>query len=242
MVITSKAIVLNSIKYADYDLIVKCYTEIGIKSYMIKRIFKQKKGKLTSAFFQPLTQLEITAAYNPNKTLHFIKEAKISVPYTTIPNNVVKQTILVFLSEVLSGALREEEANPQLFSYLETAFIWLDTHSETSNFHLLFLMNLTKFLGFYPEKRNNSLYFDLEDGKFIDKIISKQYISGENLIYFKQLLGTNFDVLNELKFNKKIRQYLLEILIQYFELHLPGYRKHYEKILAVCYLFFTIHF
>jgi DNA repair protein RecO (recombination protein O) len=225
MVITSKAIVLSAIKYSDYDLIVKCYTEQGIRSYLIKRIYKQKKGKITPAFFLPLTQLEITANYNLNRTLYFIIEAKINNAYYSISSNIVKQSIAIFLSEVLSNALREEEENEKLFSYLETALIWLDTHEKTSNFHLLFLMNLTKFLGFYPEKNQDLLYFDLEDGKFTNKIKSNNYITGEKLKSFKLLLGTNFDVLNELNFNKKTRQDLLEILIQYFELHLPGFRK-----------------
>jgi len=222
---TTKAIVLSTIKYADYDIIVKCYTELGIKSYLVKRIFKQKRGKLSPAFFQPLTQLEITANYNPNRTLHFIKEANINYSYTTIFADVAKQTIAVFLSEVLTKTLREEETNQQLFAYLETAFIWLDTHNMSSNFHLLFLMNLTKYLGFYPEKDTNCLYFDLESGKFSNQPTSNHYISGENLTYFRMLLGTNFDVLHELKFNKKVRQNILEILIQYFQLHLPGFSK-----------------
>lgn len=237
MVTTTKAIVLSSIKYADYDLIVKCYTELGIKSYIIKRIFKQKKGKLSPAYFQPLTQLEITANYNPNRTLHFIKEANINYSYTTISIDVVKQTIVIFLAEVLSSVLREEEINNDLYTYIETTLIWLDTHTKTADFHLLFLLNLTRYLGFYPQKVNDSLYFDLEEGKFTNKTVSKYYITGENLIYFKTLLGINFDVLNQVKFNKIIRQNILEILIQYFELHLPGFRK--PKSLEVLKTVFT---
>jgi len=225
MVATTKAIVLSTIKYSDYDIIVKCYTELGVKSYLVKNIFKQRKGKLSPAFFQPLTQLEITANYNPNKTLHFINEVTVNYSYTTISTDVAKQTIAVFLSEVLTKALREEEANEKLFAYLEIVFKWLDTHSMSANFHLLFLMNLTKYLGFYPEKENGSLYFDLEAGKFSNHRSSNQYISGENLVHFKTLLGTNFDVLHELKFNKNVRQMILEYLIQYFQLHLPGFSK-----------------
>lgn len=225
MIATTNAIVLSAVKYADHDLIVKCYTELGVKSYLIKRIFKQKKGRITPAFFLPLTQLEITANYNPNRTLHFIKDLKIRFPYKTISSDVIKQTIVIFLSEVLTNSLREEEENASLFSYLEAALIWLDTHSKTANFHLLFLMNLTKHLGFYPEKDQNLLYFNLESGRFLEKQGIYHTISGENLIHFRSLLGTNFDVLEKLKFSKSIRQDLLEIVIQYFELHLPGYRK-----------------
>ncbi len=225
MIVTTKAIVLSALKYADYDLIVKCYTEIGIKTFLLKRIFKQKKGKLSPAFFQLLTQLEITANFKPNKTLHFISEVNINYPYTTISQDVAKQTIVVFLSEVLSTVLREEEANPKLFSYIETALQWLDTHTKTANFHLIFLINLTKYLGFYPENSNDTLYFDLQNGKFTDSKSSLHLLSGENLTQFKTLLGTNFDAIETLKYTKKIRQELLEILIEYFELHLHGFRK-----------------
>ena len=225
MLITSQAIVLSAIKYADYDLIVKCYTEIGIKSYLVKRIFKQKKGKITPAFFLPLTQLEITADYRNNKTLHFIKEVKIAHPYQSIPNDVIKQTMVLFLSDVLSGVLKEEEENEQLFAFIRTALIWLDTHTKTANFHLLFLLNLTKHLGCYPEFIPDSAYFDLEAGKSSQVIESKHYLTDQNLTKFISLLGTNFDGIEMLKFNKGERQELLEIIIQYFELHLPGYRK-----------------
>ena len=165
MLKTSKAIVLKAVKYAEADLIVSCYTELGLKSYFIKRIFKVKKGPLSPAFFAPLNQLEITANYKANKSLHFIKEVKLSYPYSSIFNNIIKQSIVIFLSEVLSATLKEEEENNQLFSFIETALIWLDTHNEIANFHLLFLLNLTKYLGFYPQNNIDLPYFDLEQGR-----------------------------------------------------------------------------
>jgi len=231
MIQTHKAIVLSSLKYGEADLIVKCYTEIGLKSYMLKGILKQKKGRIASAYFLPLSQLELTANYPPQKQLFFIKEVGVAYPYQRIATDIVKQTIVVFLSEVLSSALKEEEANPSLFSYIETALQWLDTHEQTSNFHLLFLMNLTRHLGFYPEFSGSMTYFDLVEGKFTNHFVSKHYISGEQLGYFKAILGTNFDALASVKFNKKSRQELLEILIEYFELHLSGFKK--PKSLAV---------
>jgi len=232
MVVTTKAIVLSSIKYADSDLIVKCYTELGIKSFLVKRIFKQKKGKLTPAFFQPLTQLEITANYNSNRTLHFIQEASLNYAYTTISINVVKQTIVIFLSEILSKTMQEEEKNEQLFQYLETSLIWLDTNDEVSNFHLLFLLNLTKHLGFHPEKENIEYpFFSLEEGRFLNSIPKINFISGNNLRFFKLLLGINFEGLHELKLNGNERQTILDILLKYFELHLSGFNK--PKSLAI---------
>ena len=226
MVITTKAIVLSSVKYADYDLIVRCYTELGIKSFLVKGIFKQKKGKLTPAFFQPLTQLEITYNLNSNRTLHFIQEANINYAYTSISINVIKQAIVIFLSEILSKTLREEEKNEQLFQYIETSLIWLDTNDEVSNFHLLFLLNLTKHLGFHPEKENMEYpFFSLEEGRFLNLNPKNNYISDENLTYFKSLLGINFVGLHKLKFNATVRRSILDILLRYFELHLSGFNK-----------------
>ena len=159
MLVTTKAIVLSTIKYGDADLIVKCYTQEGLKSYMLKRILKAKKGKLKAAYFQPLTQLELVAKHNVKGNLNFIKEAKVSYPYSSITFDISKQAIALFLSEILNKSIHEEEVNAPLFEYIETALIWLDTHNNVANFHLLFLVNLTKHLGFYPEKEKDDFLF-----------------------------------------------------------------------------------
>ncbi len=232
MLSTTKAIVLSAIKYGDADLIVKCYTQVGLKSYMLKGVLKSKKGKLKAAYFQPLTHLELVAKHNNKGNLNFIKEVKISYPYSTVPFDIVKQTMVLFLSEVLVKSIYEEEQNNQLFEYIETALIWLDTNGEVANFHLLFLLNLTKHLGFYPEKEDtNSIFFDLEEGRFTNSIPRNNIVTGENLTYLKALLGINFEGLYTLKFNGLIRQSILDILIRYFELHLPGF--HRPKSLAI---------
>jgi len=222
----TKAIVLSSIKYGESDLIVKCYTEFGVRSYLLKRILKTKKGKLKASYFQPLTQLQLIAAHNEKGNLNYIKEANTSTPYRTIHTNIIKQTIVLFLSEVLSKSLYEEEVNKELFEYLETSLIWLDTHDGVSNFHLLFLLKLSKHLGFYPDKENCDLnYFDLQEGVFLNYKPKNQYITNDELSHFRILLGTNFDRLDSLKFNGKVRQETLDILIRYFELHLPMFQK-----------------
>jgi DNA repair protein RecO (recombination protein O) len=225
MITTTKAVVLNAIKYSDSDLIVKCYTQLGVKSFIIKGLFKKKKGKITPGFFQSLTLLEITAKYESKRSLSFVRDVNLAYSFSTIFADISKQTMVLFLAEVLTNSLREEESNPKLFTYIETALKWLDTNSETLNFHLLFLINLTKHLGFYPDKSDNGKYFDLEAGNFSNGQTSKFCISENESLLFKSLLGTNFDGLNRLNFSKKNRQLLLETIIQYYELHLPGFRK-----------------
>jgi DNA repair protein RecO (recombination protein O) len=226
-VVATKAIVLSSLKYSDSSLIVKCYTqEEGLKTYLIRGILKAKKGGLKVAYFQPLTQLNIVASHNNKGTLNSIKEVQISNPYKTIYKDIIKQSVVMFLSEVLSYSIKEEENNYPLFDYLETGLIWLDLHDKIANFHLLFLLNLTRFLGFYPDlSEKDKLGFDLVEGNFTDLTSQKNIINGNNFYQFKKLLGINFDSIENVSFNKHERQVVLKIIIRYFELHLDGFKK-----------------
>ncbi|MDT7831138.1 DNA repair protein RecO [Flavobacteriaceae bacterium S356] len=225
--LTTKAIVIGVIKYSDTSLIAKLYTESdGLKSYMLKGILKSKKGKLKPAYFQPLTLLNITASHNAKGRLNTIRDTHVQYPSISIYKNVIKQSIVLFLSEILSSSIQEEEPNPRLYEFLENAIYWLDNHDKVSNFHLLFLLNLTKFLGFYPDVSDNGKNgFNLIEGIFTDLTNANDTISGEKLIQFKRLLGIDFDSVENILFHKSERQLILQIIIRYFELHLDGFKK-----------------
>ena len=226
MLVNTKAIVLTSLKYGEADIIVKCFTEEGVKTYLLKRILKSKSKKINIAYFQPLTQLNLTAVHNKKGNLNSIREAKTRYIYQSIPVDIYKQAIVFFLAEVLSYTLQEEEKNPNLFQYIETTLVWLDSHDNTANFHLLFLLNLTKHLGFYPKvKKESTLYFNLLEGNFTNTKPLSKFVSGKNLILFKSLIGTNFDVIERLQLNSKSRIILIDILLEYYEFHLPGFKK-----------------
>lgn len=227
MLVPTKAIVISKLKYRDNDLIVKCYTEgFGIQSYLLRGILKSKKGKLKTAYFQLLSQLELIVNYRETRSLQSISEVKPFAFYQSIYSNVAKSAIVMFLAEVLSGVLKEEEKNESLFTYLETTLLWLDANDEFSNFHLLFLLNLSRYLGFYPDlNHSDSNFFNLEDGKFQSKKTNIYCISDEILMQFKKLLGINFDALNSVKINSGQRQELLNMILLYFELHLGSLKK-----------------
>lgn len=227
MQVQTKAIVLSSLKYGDTSLIVRCYTEkSGVKTYILRSILKAKKGKLRAAYFQPLSQLEIVASHSNKGTLNSIKEASVSYSYGSLYSDYVKQSIVYFIAEMLSNSVQEEEGNESLFSYLETSLKWLDLHENVSNFHFVFLMNLTKFLGFYPDETTlQNLSFHMKEGIFTNKPFVGPCLTGNDLVLFKSVLGIKFDVSNELSLNVNSRQRLLEIMIEYYELHLMGFRK-----------------
>ncbi|MBE7629219.1 DNA repair protein RecO [Tenacibaculum piscium] len=228
--ITTKAIVLSAIKYGDTSLIVSCFTlEEGITSYMIRGVLTSRKGALKKAYFQPLTQLQIVANHrqkNSKNALNSIKEAQVIYAYQDIYTSIVKQSIVLFLSEILSKVIREEQKNDVLYQYLETALIWLDTHDKIANFHLVFLLNLSKFLGFYPDvSQSNKPAFNLEEGRFTEAQYEKLILTGSELMLFKKLLGINFDAINTLSYDKKERKSILGIIIRYFELHVAGFKE-----------------
>ncbi|WP_026775614.1 DNA repair protein RecO [Polaribacter sp. Hel_I_88] len=226
-IVNTKAIVLSSLKFGDTSLIVKCYTEEeGVKSYLLRGVLKPKKTGIKSAYFQPLTQLKIIAKHNTKGTLNAIKEVQVVNPYKTIHTDIVKQSVVFFLSEILASSIQEEEQNKTLYSYLETAFTWLDVHDKIANFHLLFLLNLTGFLGFYPDtSQKDKIGFNLLEGNFSNNTADKNVLFKNDFYQFKKLLGINFDTIENVSYSKDERQLVLQMIIEYFKLHLDSFRK-----------------
>lgn len=226
MLSKNNSIVLSKLKYGDHDLIIKCYTkQRGIVTYLLKGILKSKKSQSKTIYYQALSQLEIEENYRSNKSLQYIKDVRFSYMYKTLHNNVYKSAIVIFLSEVLSIVLKEEEPNKALFQYITAALQYLDTEDQFSNFHLLFLLKLTRYLGFKPGDDTSLPYFNLQSGIFEPISSDKYSIQGENLTLLKLFLGINFDDLNTIKINSKQRQAFLQLLLFYFELHLGNFKK-----------------
>jgi len=226
MLLSLNVIVLSKIRYKESDLIVKCYSQQkGVVSFILKGVLKTKKNK-KAGYFQLLSQLNIESDFKPNRTLQYVKEVKNSIPYNSLQTNIYKSSIVLFIAEVLSIVLKEEEQNDTLYSYLEASLQWLDLNESFANFHLLFLLNLTKHLGFYPDDTNKDFfYFNLAEGKFTINNLNQLTISGADLNLFKSLLGTNFDALDDIKINAKQRLVFLNHLLKYYELHLLGFKK-----------------
>jgi DNA repair protein RecO (recombination protein O) len=227
MLISTKAIVLSKIRYKDYDLIIKCYTkDFGVQTYLIKNALKTKKGKFKPAYFQPLSILEVEADHKNNRSLQYFKDIKLHINHRTLHTNVLKSTIVMFLSEVLSNILIEEEKNLTLYNFLENALIWFDECKTNTNFHLVFLIQLTKYLGFYPEApQNKTQYFNLEEGKFQFKKTGVFCVSGNNLVLLKHLLGIKFDESKSLVINSIQKREFLNMILLYFKLHLDGFKQ-----------------
>ncbi|MGM1054593.1 MAG: DNA repair protein RecO [Bacteroidota bacterium] len=239
MLVKTNAIVISALKYAEADLIVKCYTQkSGLKTYILRGILRSKKGKFKTSMFQPLSQLELVAKHKDKGTLEYLQEAKMLNIYKTLHTDVVKSSVVLFISEILRNAIQEEEENEALYHYLETTLNWLDHHESFANFHLLFMLKLTRYLGFYPDDSNTDFdYFNLLDGMFQDMETNNYCIEGQNSAILKQLLGTNFDGLDLLKLTKTNRSHFLEMLLVYYQLHIDAFKK--PKSLSVLHEIFN---
>ena len=143
MLVSTEAIALSTIKYSESSIIFKCYTlSDGIKTYMIRGVRSKKNKSNSIALFQPLTILEINANHKNNFGIENINSAKILIPYKSIPFDILKNSLVLFLSEILSKCIIEEEQNKQMYNYIKSSLLWLDSASEYVNFHIQFLIKL----------------------------------------------------------------------------------------------------
>ncbi len=227
MLAKTKAIVLHHIKYSESSIIVYVYTEqLGRQSYLIRGINK-KNSAVKRSIFQPLYLLQLEAYSQKTKTLHSIKSAEIDVPFQSIPYDIRKSTVALFISEILYRAIKEEEANATLFNYLYHSIQVFDLLSENfNNFSLCFLMQLSKFLGFYPLDNYSEInsFFDLQEGVFSPTPPPhRHYLSTETSRWFHILYPINlFDSLQTIVIPKAIRNELLIKMMEYYRLHLEG--------------------
>lgn len=223
MLVKTKAIVISSLKYQEKSLIVKCFTQSdGLKSYFVPNAFSAKKSNQKIAYFQPFSILEIEANHKNKGILEHFKEIKLAYSYQTIATDVVKSSIILFLSEMLHHSIKEEEENENLFTFLETALLWLDNHEEITNFHLIFLLQMTKFFGFFPNKANGN-YFEMIDGVF-SEYQGTSCLNFQETVLLKKLLELKFDSSKKL-FLASERQQLLKFIIDYYSIHLDGFKK-----------------
>jgi len=227
MLYKTRGIVLNSVKYSETSLIIKIYTEeFGLQSYMVRGV-RSKSAKIKPALLQNLSLVDLEVYHKEKKSIQTIKELRPGYTFSSIPFNMKKSAVAVFINEILYKAIREEEQNTELFRFIYESVKLLDMEPGLNpNFHLLFMVHLTKFLGFFPKNNfsDQTNTFDLQEGVF-----KKQDLPGELLLimpgtgYLNNLINGTFDKLSTLQIPSKIRTLLLDNLIKYYTLHLPGF-------------------
>ena len=222
----TRGIVFQKVKYAESAVIVKIYTEAyGLLSFIVRGL-KSKRSFLKTAHFQGLSLLDLDITYKENKSLHHIREIKVLHAYQDVRFNPVKQSILFFLNEVLIKTLKEETSDRILFEWLFNALTWFDlTEKEVINFHLVFLFQFSKFLGFYPKFTDSEKirYFDMQEGLFqFNQPDHPNYLKGNFIKQMAAIGRSTFEDNNTIKINNVDRRKILDTLIKYYQLHMPN--------------------
>jgi len=223
----TKGIVLHHVRYGDNNLIVHIYTErFGRQSYMVYGKKKRNAPQQTN-LLQPLYLLDMEVSHRATHHIQQVKEYACAVTFNTLPYDIRKSSIALFLAELFYKTLREEEHNPQLFNYLYTTIQILDTIAEgTSDFLLLFLIDFTKYLGFYPHNNftAQNQVFDMRQGAFVADIpFHPDYLSGEFSLIFSKLMQSSFSSLSfSLKIGNALRNEMIDKMLIFYRLHQAG--------------------
>jgi len=222
---TTRGIVLKSIRHKEKNYILQVYTQNhGRLTFILHGVSTKKKNKLSYlSMLQPLTFVEIAFNYKTNKEIQVIKEIHCPQPYQSVPFDIKKSSIALFISEVLVKCLHEEEMNPKLYKFLEISFSSLDTSiDDTVNFHLLFVFKLTRYLGFYPTNNFDNIhrFFNLKKGEFVDIYNVSSCLNDIYSVYFNNLFTLSINDVHKIKLTKTEKYKLLESLMKYYTIHL----------------------
>ena len=227
MLTKTQAIVLHSLKYGESRLIVDMFTRTFGRQSFIVSIPKTSKGKIKKQFFQPLTLLEIETDIRPKLQLQKLNDVRLLTPFASIPFEPDKLAISLFVFEFLYYALRSEQRNELLYDYLEYSIMWLDgQQANFANFHIVFLLRLTRFLGFYPnmDDYEDGDYFDLRESEFMrNPPVHRDFLHPEEAQKVQLMMRMDFPTMHLFRMSHDDRNRLLEISIKYYRLHLPDF-------------------
>jgi DNA repair protein RecO (recombination protein O) len=234
MVHKTRGIVLRTVKYGETSIIATVYTELfGVQSYIVKGIRKPAKTAPNKvSYFQPGAILSMEVFHNHLKNLQFVKEYEWAYLYQEVFFNVLKNTIVTYIVELLHNAIKQPEPNPDFYFQTEHFLKQLDTlpQSEAANIPLFFTAYLSKELGFefHGSFSETQPVLDLQEGKFVKGIPDHLfYITGttvEAISYLKQSMYSNSDkTLSMLPLGRNIRRKILDCYQQYFSLHLQNF-------------------
>jgi DNA repair protein RecO (recombination protein O) len=228
MIYSTKGIVLRTIKYGETSVIATIFTELfGIQSYMVNGV--RTSGKTSKAhFFQPATILEMQVYHNELKNLQRIKDLKWAHLYKNIFSDITKNSVALFMVELLQKNLKQPETNEDLFHFCEDALLILDIADAaiTANFPIYFAIHLAQILGFrllnnYSEGNN---IFNLAEGNFSDEKSTTDQLSVEISFYISQFLKTiQPEDLKEIKMNRNTRMPILKSLESYYSWHVSEF-------------------
>lgn len=223
----SRGIVLHTLRYTDEQLIADVLTEQQGCVTMMVRISRSKRAAVRHSLFQPLAILDLEWTHRPRANMQRPQSVQVAEPFASLPYDPIKLSIALFVAEVLHHAVRVEQMDEDLYRYVEKSVLWLDASTRGySNFHLLFLLRLTHFLGFLPNvvQAEVGSYFDLRSSCFVlQQPDHPDFLLPAEAQLLPKLLRMRYDTMRFFRFSGADRSRLLEAINTYYRLHLPNF-------------------
>jgi len=225
----TRGIILHQIKYSDSGIVAQLYTrKFGRQSFLIRGMRNRKAGK-HNILFQPMFILDLEMHYKASREMQTLKDFSVSYTPFDIHSNFKKSCVAIFLGEVLTSVLKEESPHEEMFDYIEDSIIYFDACKEAyANFHIAFLSGLSSFLGFEPSPRisPDDQFFDMKNGEFLPvPPLHGSYATTEISDILASFFSASYDTSGSIALSGVLRNEVLETLVGYYSLHLPGLKK-----------------
>lgn len=203
----TRGVVFRFTKYGETSIIVTLFTEVfGLQAYIVNGV-RSKSGKNKIALFQPLTLLDLVVYHRPNANINRIKEVKCLHPYQSIFSDIKKSTLSMFILEVVNKTVKEESHAQELCDFFIQSFVTLDQiDRNTENFHLIFLIKLSRHLGFGAHN--------------INEVLGARMTSPDNEDILNQLIGS--DYLRFTVMNNRQRREILDLILKFYADHIEN--------------------
>lgn len=220
----TRGLVLNTINYNDKYLLAQIFTEsFGRVTYMVSKS-KGKNTKTPKSLFSPLAVLELEVEHQTTRDIQRIREARSELFLYAIAADLSKTSMAFFLSEFLTRVLRDASDSRLLFNFLDQSVQILEmTDRSIANFHLVFMLKLSHFLGFYPnveEYKENSL-FDMINGEFvIYQPLHKHFLNRADSKALSMLARISYENMHHYVFSRQDRINIINRILEYYRLHL----------------------
>ena len=223
----ARGIVLGTIKYGEKGVIVHMLTDaVGRQSYMVQGVRPTARGS-KMALLQPMFAVEFEGLQSPKMTMHRMKDLVPGIVLQSTPFDVRKSTMALFMAEVLYRLVKESEQTDGLFDFVWGSVEALDALDEgIANFHLWFLANLSRPLGFSPDNEySDGDYLDIRDGHFTPiPLMPNASLTPDNARILHDMLECDVRYLGEIGLNRTQRVEFLEAMLKYYSYHLDTIR------------------
>ena len=152
MTTAAELIVLHTTKFGENSIVLHTLSkEYGRRGFLVRGVGK----KSMTSLFLPLTVLEADITESSKSKLYTARNINAKYPLNGIRSNMFKNSMTLFMSEVLYRVVKEGGNEQGLYEWCERIIQLLDSiESDFSNFHIRFLLELAITLGFSPEAQD----------------------------------------------------------------------------------------